>query len=154
MSIIDMFVLIGQKCSFSTARHKEKLNMLLFFLLMVGLVLPAGCSRNYDPARENQLEQEMQYKPVTGAFYLNGRGTGSSYESFCRHLDEVQVLSPLWYYVLEDGSLKEEIDQDALKLARDSGIKVIPLLVLASNRSSIVLTSPETRKEVIAGKKG
>ncbi len=114
-------------------------------------VLTAGCKQGPDSAAPGSMpERTAPHRPVVGAFYVNGRGAEASHGSFYRNRDLISEVSPLWYFVREDGSLKEEIDHEALKLARDSGVNVIPLVAFPSNRSSTVLTEAGPREAAIA----
>lgn len=127
---------------------KYKIFTLVF--LAVCLVFSAGCSRTFRSVPESRPEQAAPYRPVAAAFYVNGRGAGASYDSFCKHKDSIDEISPLWYYVNPDGSLEEEMDQEAFKLARDSGIKVIPLAAFPSNKSRAMLTDPGAGDAAVA----
>lgn len=122
-------------------------------LLVLFIVIPlftAGCGREPDPAPGSMPEQTAPHRPFVGAFYVNGRGAEDSYGSFYRNKDLISEVSPLWYYAMEDGSLKVEVDHEALRLARDSGVDVFPLVAFPSNRSSIVLTEDGARKAAVA----
>ncbi len=134
---------------------KDKNKNVLLVLFIVLLVLTAGCKGAPGPAPESLPGQTALHSPVAGAFYVNGRvngrGAGASYDSFYSNRDLIREVSPLWYYVREDGSLKEGVDREALKLSGDSGVKVIPLVAFPSNASSVVLTRVEAREAAIAG---
>lgn len=132
------------------SRLKEKHKIILLVLLMIIPVLTAGCRRGPDSAPGSMPGQTAPHRPVVGAFYVNGRGAEASYGSFCRDRELISEVSPLWHYVWEDGSLEEEVDHEALKLARDSGINVIPLVAFPSNKSSTVLTEDGPREAAIA----
>lgn len=132
------------------SRLKEKHKIILLVLFIILPVLTAGSKREADYASDIMPEQTAPQGPVVGAFYVNGRGAEASHGSFYRNRDLISEVSPLWYYVLEDGRLKEEIDHEALELARDSGVNVVPLVAFPSNRSSIVLTEAGPREAAIA----
>lgn len=134
----------------SMSRFKENHKIYLLVLLIMIPVLTAGCKRGPDSSPGSMPEQTAPHRPVVGAFYVNGRGAGASYGSFYHNRDLISEVSPLWYYVREDGSLQEEIDHEALELARDSGVNVIPLVAFPSNRSSTVLTEAAPGEAAIA----
>ncbi len=129
---------------------KEKHKIILLVLFIMLTLLTAECKREHDSVPGSMPEQTAPHRPVVGAFYVNGRGADTSYGSLYSNRDLISEVSPLWYYVREDGSLKEEIDHEALKSARDSGVNVIPLVAFPSNRSSIVLTEAGSREAAIA----
>lgn len=129
---------------------REKYQIILLVFLILFMAFSAGCSRVPGHAPERPPEQAEPHRPAVGAFYVNGRGGSASYDSFSRNRSLVSEVSPLWYHVREDGSLEEEIDRGALKLARDSKVKVIPLVAFSSNRSSAVLTAPGPGETAIA----
>lgn len=128
--------------------EKHKIILLVLFIILT--LFTAGGEREPDSAPGSMQEQTAPHRPVVGAFYVNGRGAETSYGSLYRNRDFISEVSPLWYHVREDGSLKEEIDHEALKLARDSGVNVIPLVAFPSNRSSTVLTEAGPREAAIA----
>ncbi|VFU14760.1 Glycoside hydrolase family 18 [anaerobic digester metagenome] len=139
------------RCKDKYERSKGKYKNVLLVLFIMLLVLTSGCQRVPEPVPESLAEQAALYSPVAGAFYVNGRGAGASYGSFYSNRDLIHEVSPLWYYVREDGSLKEDVDGEALKLASDSGVKVIPLVAFLSNASSFVLKGVNAREAAIAG---
>lgn len=118
-------------------------------LLIAILLFSAGCTKKPDnqpqgvSSKSESAEQERSTcNSVLCCFYTNGSGPSSSYSSLEKQWPSIQEISPLWYYVWGDGTIEEEIDQKALELAREKNIKVIPLVALAYNRSSVVLTEP------------
>lgn len=134
----------------NTAIRRKKRYKVLLASLIVFLAFFAGCSRAFRPVPEKLPEQAAPHRPVACVFYLNGRGTGASYESFQRNRELIHEISPLWYFVREDGSLEENVDGEALRLARDGGVKVVPLVAFSSNRSSAVLTGSGAGEAAIA----
>jgi spore germination protein len=117
----------------------------LLVLTIFAILITAGCQKQ--PQTQEQPEEKAAPPlPVVSAFYVNGRGENSSFTSFCEHKDIIDELSPLWYRLGGDGTLEESVDSEALAIARENGIKVIPLVALAGNRSSGVLTDPVFRK--------
>lgn len=123
--------------------------MLLLVTLFAALIITAGCHEQPQPPIKQPEEKTFSPLPMVCAFYVNGRGNESSFTSFCEHKDYIDELSPLWYRLGGDGTLEENIDNEALAIARGSGIKVIPLIALAGNRSSVVLTDPVFRKAAV-----
>ena len=125
--------------------------LLLFLLTFTGvLLIPAGCQPQIQTPSTEQTEEKRVYQSQTVcAFYVNGRGEGSSFNSFVENRAAIDELSPLWYRLQGDGSLQEDVDSEALLLAEESGIKVIPLIALAGNRSREVLINPTARKAAV-----
>ncbi|HHY39684.1 MAG TPA: hypothetical protein GX502_00340 [Syntrophaceticus sp.] len=128
---------------------------LLFFLItFTGVLLfPAGCQPQVQAPSTEQTEQteEKRVPPsqTVCAFYVNGRGEGSSFNSFAENRAAIDELSPLWYRLQGDGTLQEDVDSEALLLAEESNTKVIPLIALAGNRSREVLINPAARKAAV-----
>lgn len=131
---------------------------IVFFIIIANFILflSAGCSKKPDTqpqdissGSETAEQEKKTYNPVFCGFYTNGSGPASSYSSLEKQWPCIQEISPLWYYVWGDGTVEEEIDQKALDLAREKNIKVIPLVALAYNRSSVVLTEPAARQTAV-----
>ncbi|MDD4335334.1 MAG: glycosyl hydrolase family 18 protein [Desulfotomaculaceae bacterium] len=112
------------------------------------LFFSAGCAKKPDN-QPTEISSGSEPAPVFCGFYTNGSGPSSSYTSLAEHWPYMQEISPLWYYIWGDGTIEEEIDQQALALAREKNIKVIPLAALAYNRSSVVLTEPTARQTAV-----
>jgi hypothetical protein len=49
--------------------------------------------------------------------------SGLFFHFFCDHKDYINELSPVWYRLQGDGALEENVDDEALAIARESGIK-------------------------------
>jgi spore germination protein len=123
--------------------------VLLIIALLAAFVLSSGCrEQTKTPLIERQ--EEAPPRPVLCAFYVNGRGQGSSYDSLQEHKELIDELSPLWYRLQGNGTLDVEVDSEALALARAEGIKTIPLVALTGNKNSVVLTDPVIRKAAVA----
>lgn len=126
-------------CTYFTSTKK----ILLIMIIYAALLLSAGCAKIPDsqtPAFD---------EPIFCGFYTDGSGPFSSYASLAEQWPHIQEIFPLWYYIRADGTIAEDIDQKALELAREKNIKVIPLVVFAANRSSIILIEPAARQRVV-----
>lgn len=99
--------------------------------LLLILLLAWFLNRVTVPLPEKIQSEDATPSLVFNGFYTNGRGPWTSYASLRNHSQYVDEISPLWYRVGKDGNLEEEIDYEALILARENGIKVIPLAALS-----------------------
>jgi hypothetical protein len=84
------------RCKDKYERSKGKYKNVLLVLFIVLLVLTAGCQRVPEPVPESLVEQAALHSPVAGAFYVNGRGAGASYDSFYSNRDLIHEVSPAW----------------------------------------------------------
>ncbi|HHW29723.1 MAG TPA: hypothetical protein GXX21_09260 [Syntrophomonadaceae bacterium] len=125
--------------------------LLLFLITFTGVLLfPAGCQPQMQaPSTEQTKEKRLPSSQTVCAFYVNGRGEGSSFSSFAENRGAIDELSPLWYRLQGDGTMQEDVDSEALVLAKESNTKVIPLIALAGNRSREVLINPAARKAAV-----
>ncbi|MDD4768015.1 MAG: glycosyl hydrolase family 18 protein [Desulfotomaculaceae bacterium] len=138
-------------------RANRCITIVIFIIIAANLIFfSAGCAKKPDnrprdigSGSETAEQEKNTYQPVFCGFYTNGSGPSSSYPSLEEQWPYIQEISPLWYYVWGDGTIEEEIDQKALDLAREKNIKVIPLVALAYNRSSVVLTEPAARQVAV-----
>ncbi len=73
------------------------------------------------------------------AYYLNNPGeSDDSFPSLRAHSDVLNEISPLWYHVRPDGSLDKEVNTQALAVARQNGVRVIPLVNLVPSQDAIL----------------
>ncbi|HUW63165.1 MAG TPA: glycosyl hydrolase family 18 protein, partial [Spirochaetia bacterium] len=61
---------------------------------------------------------------------------------------DMDAFSPLWYHVGADGSLKTEVQPQAVSVARKDKLKIIPLVNLVSNQDAI-LTNATARANAV-----
>lgn len=108
---------------------------------IMAAVLGAGCVAKPSPVHQKPQPGLTPQPPAVSFFYTNGRGEGSSHRSLSINKQFIDEISPLWYHLKRDGSLVKEVDTEALKLARQNGIRVIPLVALSRGGGG-VLTDP------------
>jgi len=105
--------------------------MLLCLLFLVSCV---GCSQgNKKPFKA------MKTRPVVVGFYANDIGGYDSLPSLKAHAGLLNEIHPLWYHVNPDGSFTSEINYEAVKTARDNGIKIIPLVNVVPSQDAVLL---------------
>lgn len=81
----------------------------------------------------------LQTRPEVDAYYMNNPGgSDDSFPSLQAHSDLLNEISPLWYHVRTDGSLDKEVNSKALAVARQNGIKVVPLVNLVPSQDAIL----------------
>ncbi|MCL4440387.1 MAG: hypothetical protein M1609_07320, partial [Firmicutes bacterium] len=107
---------------------------------IMAATLTAGCAAKPSPVQQKPPGLIPQ-RPIISFFYTNGRGDGSSHGSLSINKQFIDEISPLWYHLKRDGSLVEEVDTEALRMARENGIRVVPLVALGRGASG-VLTDP------------
>ena len=131
----------------------KKFAVLLALIIALAGVFISWSARKEIPPPADLKPEAVSSRLTLNGFYTNGRGTGSSYSFLAgrgRLLDEV---SPLWYHVGGDGSLSSGVDREALELARQSGLKVIPLVALSPGGRRVLL-DPAARKKAAAAVAG
>jgi spore germination protein YaaH len=86
------------------------------------------------------LQKPMfQARPQVDAYYMNNPGgSDDSFPSLQAHTDVLNEISPLWYHVKTDGSLDKEVNSQALALAKQNGVKVMPLVNLVPSQDAIL----------------
>lgn len=117
----------------------------LVSILLLAWIFSAWYNRGTGPLSERLQPEETLSDLVFNGFYTNGRSPWTSYASLCNHRQYVDEISPLWYRVGGDGNLAEEVDYEALRLARENGIKVLPLAALSPGGRKALL-DPATGK--------
>lgn len=83
-------------------------------------------------------------------FYVNDLNRYDSLPSVKAHADLINEIHPLWYHVSPDGSLKKEVNQDAAEVARQNGIKIIPLVNVEPSVDTALLNQSAQDKAVAA----
>lgn len=121
------------------AAHPLPAIALLLAILVLALIHTAGCAKKPEPPIEETIPEARPYRPVLNSFYTNGRGPGASYESLSGHRQWIDEISPLWHHLGGDGNLTEEVDRESLKMAGESGIKVLPLVALHPGGGKVLL---------------
>jgi len=106
----------------------------LLLLALLALPLPARAQR-----------------PVERLFYYTD--TEESWESFRQHLDRIDLVAPGGYSVDQDGIVWGEVDARLLRLAKERGLPVMPLVVnpgFSQEMFHDLLVDDEARARAIA----
>jgi spore germination protein YaaH len=62
-----------------------------------------------------------------------------SLPSLKAHADLLNEIHPQWYNVSPDGSIQKNVNKEAITIARQNGIKIIPLVNLVPSQDAILL---------------
>lgn len=107
-----------------------------FFLALVAFILCSG------------IPTDAQSYHSENLFYLVG--STESYQSFIQHADQISIICPDVYQIDSVGVITGEVDRRVLELARQKGIKVMPLFASFDQKGiHALLTSEAARKEAI-----
>jgi spore germination protein YaaH len=118
--------------------------ILSLFICMILIVGASGCSgASKKPLDPNAAATT---RPIVVGYYANDAGQFDSLPSVKAHSNLLNEIHPLWYHVSPDGSLKKEINADAITVAHQNGIKVIPLVNLVPSQDAILLNQPAQDK--------
>lgn len=120
---------------------------LLLPLLLTALLF-GGCAKGTTKKPLTQTGQGAGKKIDVTGFYVEAEMGGGSYDSFVRYNRYIDIVSPLWYTVNGDGSIKDRTNSQVISFAHKNGIKVIPLVNVAKSNDA-VLTDPSIRQKVI-----
>lgn len=81
-------------------------------------------------------------------FYLTG--SPRSYQSFVKHADQISIVCPASYHFDKYGVIAGLIDPRVLKISREKGIKVMPLVAMGGHEDiHELVTNPTSRLEAI-----
>lgn len=77
-----------------------------------------------------------------------------AFQSFKDNVDSINVISPFWYHLNDDGTLvppKNGENQEIIKFAKDNNIPIIPTISNSFNgdRVSGIINDPEIKKDSI-----
>ncbi|WP_316571715.1 polysaccharide deacetylase family protein [Neobacillus sp. YIM B06451] len=98
-------------------------------------------------------QNKVSYNKDVYAFYVNW--DSNSEQSLKDHSEEIDVLVPQWLSLNEDLGVESDIDPDIVKLAREKGMKITPLIHNIQNgkwnRETVttLLNSPGERAKLI-----
>lgn len=113
---------------------KRKVLISMIFLLI--LILFAGLLS----ACKGKVKMPFVKKSLNVVgFYVDTEGYDNSYNSLVRYSKHMDVLSPLWMTVQGDGTVKDSTNLEALKFARENGLKVIPLVNVVESKDAVLL---------------
>ncbi|MFZ5595675.1 MAG: glycosyl hydrolase family 18 protein [Bacillota bacterium] len=113
-------------------------------LLAVALVLVLAACFGCAAAKKPMLFK----RPGVSGFYVNDPGGFDSLPSLKLHSDVLNEIYPLWYHVNPDGSLKEEPNAEAISIALNNGIKILPLINVVPSQDN-VLVNPSAMDNAI-----
>lgn len=123
---------------------------ILSIVLCAILVLTAsGCGAAAKKRLSDTLPKTGDARPIVVGYYVNDAGHYDSLPSLKTHVNLINEIHPLWYHVSTDGSLKKEVNAEAVTVAHQNGIKVIPLVNLVPSQDTI-LSDQNAQKKVIA----
>jgi hypothetical protein len=109
--------------------------ILSFFICMILVIAASGCSAGAKkPLKATDPPVAVSTRPSVVGYYVNDVGHYDSLPSLKSHADLLNEIHPLWYHVSPDGSLKKEVNSEAIAVARQNGIKIIPLVNLVQAR--------------------
>jgi spore germination protein YaaH len=100
----------------------------------------SGCSTAAKkPLSETNPPGAVSTRPTVVGYYVNDVGHFDSLPSLKAHADLLNEIHPLWYHVSPDGSMKKEVSQQAIAVARQNGVKIIPLVNLVPSQDAVLL---------------
>ncbi len=114
--------------------------------MVVLAAIMTGCAGGQKSSPIKDMPEIQPRRPAVCGFYTNGRGPWSSYTSLSGHFRQIDEISPLWYHLEGDGSLREEVDQEVLRLAWEKGIKILPLVAMGPGGRGTLL-DPQLREK-------
>lgn len=119
---------------------KKAAAWILCLTLLAGM---SGCSKaNKKPFGDKPV------RPTVVGYYANDIGGYDSLPSLKAHAGLLNEIHPLWYHVNTDGSLEKEINNEAIKIARANGVKIIPLVNVVSSQDAVLLNEAAQNRAV------
>ncbi len=120
--------------------------ILSLFICMILFITVPGCSGAAKKPLTDTNSKTGSTRPIIVGYYVNDVGHFDSLPSLKAHADLLNEIHPLWYHVATDGSLKKEVTPEAITVAHQNGIKVIPLVNLVPSQDAILLNQPAQDK--------
>jgi spore germination protein len=118
------------------------------FICMILVIVASGCSAGAKKPLTKTNPGVVSTRPLVVGYYVNDLGYFDSLPSLKAHADLLNEIHPLWYHVSPDGSLKKEVNLEAIALARQNGIKIIPLVNLVPSQDAILLNQVAQDKTI------
>lgn len=125
------------KTGFCKAMRKSQWRKALLAISLVLLLLAqSGCQI---APRNLRKPLPLGRKMKVIGFFMDLTGPDSSFESLKRYADYIDVVSPMWIIVNEDGSIQDNTSMEVIRFARSRGIKVIPLVALNKSKDTVLV---------------
>ncbi|HWP98660.1 MAG TPA: glycosyl hydrolase family 18 protein [Syntrophomonadaceae bacterium] len=119
---------------------------LFAFFICISIVFGAfGCAGT---AKKPLSKTAAKPRPEVIGFYVNGTGQYDSLKSLSAHADVIDEIHPQWYHVKPDGSIEKTVNSQAINVAKQNGIKVIPLVDLVPSQDAILLDQAAQDKAI------
>jgi len=123
------------------AKHPSRVLLSLIFAagIVIGVALIPATATGPDDTTSNVAANRLLLFQV-GAWMPTSWDTDAAWDSFRTNKDRMHTLSPFWYHVAEDGTLKPmrgARDQALIAEAREAGLTVIPTIANSYNRALI-----------------
>lgn len=119
----------------------------LFIGLILITVLTAAIL-SFQPKIQPPLPTPLPIpKPQVMAFFVNGRGAGDSFPSLQTHYQFLDIISPFWYSIRDNGHVSTDSRHEVSQFARQSGLKTIPLVTNSTGTSSQFLINSAAREQ-------
>lgn len=123
--------------------------ILSFFICMILVIGASGCSTAAKkPVPNTNPPGTVSTRHTVVGYYVNDVGHFDSLPSLKAHADLLNEVHPLWYHVSPDGSIKKEVNKEAIAVAHQNGIKVIPLINLVPSQDAILLNQVAQDKAI------
>lgn len=134
-------------------------NRFLAIFLCIVILVVGGCAASKKPITPNKTNDKTlnttnkkttpktKKLHVTG-FAMNEKGKLDPQKSLERYGKNINEISPLWYSVMKDGSVRDKTDKTMLAYAKKHKIDVVALVNVAKSNDT-VLTNKTIRDRAI-----
>lgn len=133
-----------------------------FLIILFGIIflLVGGCASSKKPITPDKTKANLMNTSnkktvtktkklhVTG-FAMNDTGKLDPLRSLEKYRKNINEISPLWYTVMEDGSVRDKTDRKVLEYAKKNKIDVVALVNVAKSNDT-VLTNKHIRDKAIS----
>ena len=134
-------------------RYKRHLALLLAMFLIIGLAVAGGCKKAAPkPLPSAPASDTKPAKMIIGYYENPWPGTpdqSGSFPSMKAFAKSMTHVAPFWYRATADGTLETKESQLVYDTAKQSGLKVFPLVTNKSGATDNILGDPAIRSKVI-----
>jgi spore germination protein len=130
-----------------------KTKFLIIIFLLIVLILVIALPHLKPPEKTRMSKEPPEHRLMMMAFFENGWGGiyGDSFPGFQENYQFIDVLSPFWYSLDEQGQIRVNRSRAQVRaLAESRDIHVIPLVTNWQGGSSRFLTSEPARRTSLA----
>jgi spore germination protein len=123
-------------------QHQRSVAIIAVALLLVSMMSVYSYSRSAKPVDASAT--------IRWGYYVYYDKT-TSFESLRRNVGQLDIVTPYFYHLTPNGSIKSMVQPDVLEFLRTSGVKIVPLIQNEARWNDFTknIDTPEKRDDIV-----